>query len=117
MKLNADDLVEAHLSKMARVDADVQHLFEGWFTQSPGPKAALDKAMPSVRKGIAGVVKALQKELHQAQTGPFEFNPPRYPQDLEQMHRLMTNYILRRYGVTKQFASGLAHQIVYGENY
>jgi len=99
------------------VHPDIANLFEGFFSRSKGVKGSLDKAIRELRKGIRLVADALEEELEAAHSGAFEFDPPPYPRDLDQLQLAISTYLTRNYGVKARFAQGFAEQVVRGENY
>lgn len=97
---------------------NAEKLFENWYSgnKRTSAKALLDKWFTGQgRNGITSdIANALSQEHGYAlDSDTMVFAEVSNPE----LYALITNYILRNYGVTKQFAQGIAYQIVYGENY
>ena len=106
------------LIKEARGDA-AGRLFSNWYSneKNRSAKVLLDQWFldSRCRNGITSTIAdALSDEQDHANTNSaLVFDPV----SNREMRTLLYKYILANYGVTKEFALGIAHQIVYGENY
>lgn len=104
-------------TKTAAINADIQNVFNGFYTNSSGVKGTLAQAIRDLRKAVDLVGKALEDELDEAHSGTFSFNPPRYPADQAQMELLIRKHLKRNYSIEDGFAAGFARQVVRGQNY
>lgn len=93
-------------------------LFKNWYSGNKriSAKALLDKWFTS--QGRNAITSDIANALAQEHEDALESDSLVFAAvSNSEMYSLLYSYILRHYGVTKQFAQGIAHQIIYGENY